>query len=175
MELDVERLGRTLFCHGSPRSDDEAITAVTPEHRLQQLLGGVEARVVVCGHTHVQFDRRLGEQRVVNAGSVGMPYEGRPGAHWLLLGDADDYALEGEFEDVAAVVPDRLQELQVPTLYSKAAKPRRLGAAGEAVRAALPECRVIVMRGQRHAAMGHRHRAVHSRGAELSGSDLGGG
>jgi hypothetical protein len=45
VELDVERLGRTLFCHGSPRSNDEAITAVTPEHRLQQLLGGVEARV----------------------------------------------------------------------------------------------------------------------------------
>jgi putative phosphoesterase len=86
VELHVEPLGRTLFCHGSPRSDDEAITAVTPEHRLQQLLDGVEARVVVCGHTHVQFDRRHGEQRVVNAGSVGMPYEGRPGAHWLLLG-----------------------------------------------------------------------------------------
>jgi putative phosphoesterase len=84
--LEVEGLGRTLFCHGSPRSDDESITAVTPDDRLGRLLGGVDARVVVCGHTHVQFDRRLGERRVVNAGSVGMPYEGRPGAHWLLLG-----------------------------------------------------------------------------------------
>jgi putative phosphoesterase len=99
VELEVEGLGRTLFCHGSPRSDDEAITAVTPEDRLRRLLGGVEAGVVVCGHTHVQFDRRLGERRLVNAGSVGMPYEGRPGAHWLLLGpDVDlrrtDYDLE---------------------------------------------------------------------------------
>jgi predicted phosphodiesterase len=82
VELDIGGLGRTLFCHGSPRSDDEAITAVTPENRLQRLLDGVEAPAVVCGHTHVQFDRRRGERRVVNAGSVGMPYEGRPGAHW---------------------------------------------------------------------------------------------
>ena len=86
VELEVDGLGRTLFCHGSPRSDEEAITAVTPDDRLQRLLEGVTAHVVVCGHTHVQFDRRLGEQRVVNAGSVGMPYEGRPGAYWLLLG-----------------------------------------------------------------------------------------
>jgi predicted phosphodiesterase len=90
VELEVDGIGRTLFCHGSPRSDEEAITAVTPEDRLRRVLDGVTAPVVVCGHTHVQFDRRLGEQRIVNAGSVGMPYEGSPGARWLLLGpDAD--------------------------------------------------------------------------------------
>jgi predicted phosphodiesterase len=90
VELEVDGLGRTLFCHGTPRSDEEAITAVTPDDRLQRLLEGADARVVVCGHTHVQFDRRLGEQRVVNAGSVGMPYEGRAGAYWLLLGPEVD-------------------------------------------------------------------------------------
>jgi predicted phosphodiesterase len=107
VELDVGGLGRTLFCHGSPRSDDEAVTAVTPEKRLQRLLDGVEAPVVVCGHTHVQFDRRLGERRVVNAGSVGMPYEGRPGAHWLLLGPdvglrRTDYDLNAAIERLRA-------------------------------------------------------------------------
>ncbi|MGH2948718.1 MAG: metallophosphoesterase family protein [Solirubrobacteraceae bacterium] len=107
VELDIEGLGRTLFCHGSPRSDNEAITAVTPDDRLHRLLDGVEARTVVSGHTHVQFDRRLGERRVVNAGSVGMPYEGRPGAHWLLLGpDVDlrrtDYDLEAAIERLRA-------------------------------------------------------------------------
>jgi diadenosine tetraphosphatase ApaH/serine/threonine PP2A family protein phosphatase len=95
VELDVEGIGRTLFCHGSPRSDEEAITAVTPEDRLQRLLAGVEARIVVCGHTHVQFDRRVGELRVVNAGSVGMPYEGRAGAYWLLHGSGVDLRRTG--------------------------------------------------------------------------------
>jgi len=41
--------------------------------------------VVVCGHTHMRFDRTIGRVRVLNAGSVGMPY-GEPGAYWLLLG-----------------------------------------------------------------------------------------
>jgi predicted phosphodiesterase len=84
--LGVGGLGRTLFCHGTPRSDLEAITAVTSDDRLREILSEVEERTVVCGHTHHQFDRRIDDTRVVNAGSVGMPYEGRPGAYWALLG-----------------------------------------------------------------------------------------
>ena len=81
----VRGLGRVLFCHGSPRDDEEIVTALTTEERLAPMLRGVEERTVVCGHTHVQFDRVVGETRVVNAGSVGMPYEVRPGAYWALL------------------------------------------------------------------------------------------
>lgn len=86
LTLEVEGLGPTLFCHGSPRSDEEIITAVTSAERLRTILGGVEERVVICGHTHHQFDRTVDRWRVVNAGSIGMPYEGRPGAYWALLG-----------------------------------------------------------------------------------------
>jgi predicted phosphodiesterase len=84
--LDVDGLGPTLFCHGSPRSDDEIITTLTPDARLAPMLADVEEPTVVCGHTHVQFDRRLDRWRVVNAGSVGRPYEGRPGAFWAVFG-----------------------------------------------------------------------------------------
>lgn len=84
--LDVEGLGATLFCHGSPRSDTEIITRVTPEERLRQILDDVPQHVIVCGHTHQQFDRRIDGWRVVNAGSVGVPYEASPGAYWALLG-----------------------------------------------------------------------------------------
>lgn len=84
--LEVDGLGRTLFCHGSPRSDEEILTRLTDGKRLAAALAGVEEQVVVCGHTHVQFDRSPGPVRVVNAGSVGMPYEGEPGAYWALLG-----------------------------------------------------------------------------------------
>lgn len=83
--IDVEGLGGVLFCHGSPRSDED-ITAVTPGERLGRILEGVGERVVVCGHTHHQFDRTAHGVRVVNAGSIGMPYEGRPGAYWAMLG-----------------------------------------------------------------------------------------
>jgi predicted phosphodiesterase len=84
--LDVDGLGPTLFCHGSPRDDEELLTALTPERRWRSALEGVGELVVVCGHTHAQFDRQLGPWRVVNAGAVGLPYEGRAGAYWVLLG-----------------------------------------------------------------------------------------
>ena len=86
VELDVGGLGRVLFCHGSPRSDEEILTRVSPDERVAAALAGVEADFVVGGHTHVQFDREVAGRRLVNAGSVGMPYEGRPGAFWALLG-----------------------------------------------------------------------------------------
>jgi predicted phosphodiesterase len=84
--IDVGGLGSTLFCHGSPRSDDEIVTSATPESRLSEMLRGVGEPVVVCGHTHVQFDRAVGHVRVVNAGSVGMPYQNAPGAYWASFG-----------------------------------------------------------------------------------------
>jgi predicted phosphodiesterase len=84
--LDVDRLGRVLFCHGSPRSDAEIVTYLTHDERLRPMLDGVAEPVVVLGHTHSQFDRVLDGTRIVNAGSVGMPYEGEPGAYWALLG-----------------------------------------------------------------------------------------
>jgi len=77
--LDIDGLGPTLFCHGSPRSDTEIITTATSNERLRDILDGVEQPVVIGGHTHRQFDRRVDGWRVINAGSVGVPYEGRPG------------------------------------------------------------------------------------------------
>jgi putative phosphoesterase len=96
----VVRVGSTLFCHGSPRSDTEIITAITPEARLAPMLEEVAEDVVVCGHTHHQFDRRALGKRVLNAGSVGMPYEDEPAAYWLWLGP--DAELRRTQYDVAA-------------------------------------------------------------------------
>jgi predicted phosphodiesterase len=98
--LDVEGLGPVRFCHGTPRSDEEIVTAGTSAERLLAVLVGVEEAVVVGGHTHMQLDRRAGRHRVVNAGSVGMAYEGRPGAFWALLGP--DVELRETAYDVAA-------------------------------------------------------------------------
>jgi predicted phosphodiesterase len=86
LTLDVDGLGPTLFCHGSPRSDEESITRVTSDDRLAEIVAGTVEGTIVCGHTHQQFDRSIGDKRVVNAGSIGMPYEGRPAAFWVLLG-----------------------------------------------------------------------------------------
>ena len=102
----VEGLGDAVFCHGSPRDEDEIITAATTDERLGRILAAVSQALVVCGHTHMQFDRRLGDTRVVNAGSVGMPY-GEPGAFWVLLGPTvslrrTEYDLEDAAERIRA-------------------------------------------------------------------------
>jgi putative phosphoesterase len=85
LSLEIRKLGEVLFCHATPRNDTEIFTRLTPEDRLLPVFQGVNASLVVCGHTHMQFDRMIGSVRVVNAGSVGMPF-GEPGADWLLLG-----------------------------------------------------------------------------------------
>lgn len=85
VSVEVPGLDEVLFCHGTPRDENECFTQLTPEDQLLPLFAGVGAPVVVCGHTHMQFDRMVGRTRVVNAGSVGMPF-GAPGAYWLLLG-----------------------------------------------------------------------------------------
>jgi putative phosphoesterase len=81
----VQGLGDVLFCHATPRNDTEIFTRLTPEDRLMPVFHGVDAPLVICGHTHMQFERTVGAVRVVNAGSVGMPF-GEPGAYWLMLG-----------------------------------------------------------------------------------------
>jgi len=80
----TQRIGDVLYCHASPRNDLDIFTERTPGERIAFLFAGLDAATVVCGHSHTQFDRTVAGVRVVNAGSVGMPYEDEPGAYWLL-------------------------------------------------------------------------------------------
>jgi putative phosphoesterase len=116
----TETIGRTLFCHATPRNDEEIFTRDSPDERWAVALAGVHADVVVCGHTHVQFDRRIGDIRLVNAGSIGMPYEREPGAYWALLDGTDvqlrrtEYTpgdLSGWPEEWPTATPDEATEL----------------------------------------------------------------
>lgn len=87
LQLEIEGWGQVLFCHATPNSDIEVFTRLTPEEKLLTIFENLGVVLVVCGHTHMQFDRLIGDIRVVNAGSVGMPF-GKTGANWLLL-DSD--------------------------------------------------------------------------------------
>jgi predicted phosphodiesterase len=84
--LDLEGFGPTVFCHGTPRDDDEVVLVDSPPERWAQVLAGLDegVRTVVCGHTHMPFVRLVDRRLVVNPGSVGMPY-GRVGGAWALL------------------------------------------------------------------------------------------
>lgn len=99
LALAVDGLGDVLFCHATTRSDEERVTTMTSPERLAEILEASGARLLIAGHTHRQFDRAAGTRRMINAGSVGRPYEHRPGAFWLRLGP--DVQLRRTSYDVA--------------------------------------------------------------------------
>jgi putative phosphoesterase len=123
--LEVDGLGTVCFSHGSPRSDEECVTERTPEDRVRELSAGVDAHTIVTAHTHMQYDRRVAGLRLLSPGSVGLPYEGRRGAYWAVLGpDVElrrtDYDVEAAVELMLATDDPRVEViaemmLQPPT------------------------------------------------------------
>jgi predicted phosphodiesterase len=130
-DLDIPELGHTLFCHATPRNDSEIFTRVTPEERLAVVFSDVNASVVVCGHTHMQFDRMVGKRRIINAGSVGMPFQSPSGAYWLLLGPnvqlrRTDYDFATAAEAIRATAYPQLEALAVRYVLSPPAEEETL-------------------------------------------------
>jgi predicted phosphodiesterase len=95
-------LDGVLYCHATPRRDDEMLTRISPAPRWADALGGVECTLVVAGHTHQQDDRLVGAVRFVNAGSVGLPYEGDPAARWAWIADGSPELRRTEYDGAAA-------------------------------------------------------------------------
>jgi putative phosphoesterase len=118
--VEVGGLGSVLFCHATPRDDEEILTRVSPDRHWRAALEGVGEKVVVFGHTHVQFEREVGDVHLVNAGSVGMPYEHQAGAYWALLGpgvelrrtqyEPGDIAASGWPDELPEIGPDEATE-----------------------------------------------------------------
>jgi predicted phosphodiesterase len=86
LPLSVE-LDGVIYCHATPDANTAMTTAITPDDDFVQLFGATGTFVI--GHTHHQFDRRVGELRVINAGSVGMAYESEVAAFWTLVVDGE--------------------------------------------------------------------------------------
>jgi predicted phosphodiesterase len=85
--IEVEGIGGVRLCHGSPRSDIELFTPRTSPERIADATADTPQRVIVHGHTHLQYERHVGATRVIGAGSVGQPYTtGEFGARWAILG-----------------------------------------------------------------------------------------
>jgi predicted phosphodiesterase len=95
-------LDGVLYCHATPRADDDLVTRISPPERWARALEGVAAKLVVAGHTHQQDDREVGEVRFVNAGSVGLPYEGDGAARWLWVADGEPELRKTEYDAAAA-------------------------------------------------------------------------
>jgi putative phosphoesterase len=102
--LEIDGFGPVVFCHGTPRDDEEVVLVDTRLEKWAEVFAELpdEVRTVVCGHTHMPFVRLVDRRVVVNPGSVGMPYGG-PGGHWALL-RAGEVSLRRVEIDVDAAV-----------------------------------------------------------------------
>lgn len=141
LPLTVESDG-VMFCHASPRRDDEMLTRLSSEQRWRDALDGVEAGLIVAGHTHQQDDRIVAGKRFVNAGSVGLPYEGDGDARWLWIENgvpdlrttAYDAASAGarflangwpDEQSVRAALIDRVEPIVVTRIFEATVDPSR--------------------------------------------------
>lgn len=115
LTLDVTGLGPVLFCHATPRDDEEVVLVDSRPERWAEVFTGLDpaVRTVVCGHTHMPYVRLAHGRLVVNPGSVGMPY-GRPGAHWCLLGPGTDLRVTPY--DIPAAVARLVAESAYPDI-----------------------------------------------------------
>ncbi|MFF0386094.1 metallophosphoesterase family protein [Streptomyces sp. NPDC004286] len=113
--LRVRGLGQVLFCHATPRDDEEIVLVDSRPARWAEVLESVPPGIgaVVCGHTHMPYARLAQGRLIVNPGSVGMPY-GRPGAHWCLLGPGVD--LRASAYDIPAAVARLTAECAYPDI-----------------------------------------------------------
>lgn len=80
-----------LLCHASPGSQTAGLAPDLDPSTLVQRVTRSDARVIVCGHTHIADVRELGRKLIVNPGSCGYPFDGDPAAPWAMLTfDPDD-------------------------------------------------------------------------------------
>ncbi|MCB9450742.1 MAG: metallophosphoesterase family protein [Anaerolineaceae bacterium] len=81
---------KVLLVHGSPRKVNEYLFEDRPDDYFERIMNGVEADVLVCGHTHLPYHKILPSGRhIINAGSVGKPKDHNPDACYVTLAVTD--------------------------------------------------------------------------------------
>jgi predicted phosphodiesterase len=98
-----------------PHREATVSPAFTPENHLLPAFAGIKVSIVVCGHTHMQFDRTIRNVHGLNAGSVGMPV-GKPGAYWL----GPEVRLRHTLYDLSKAA-ERIQATKYPEAHDFAA------------------------------------------------------
>jgi predicted phosphodiesterase len=85
LDMDVPGYGRVLAVHATPDDDETNLYPDTPDEQVQRHLAGLDARLVLYGHTHRPVDRTVDGVQLVNDGSVGLPLDGDPRPAYTLV------------------------------------------------------------------------------------------
>jgi exopolyphosphatase/pppGpp-phosphohydrolase len=113
---------RILIIHGTPDSDEEHVTNDTTEDRLNEIALMADADLIIFGHSHIPFKRKIGSVWFINPGSVGRPDDGDPKASYAILVlrqpnvfRVDHYRVEYDVERAVSAI----REGGLPDLFAR--------------------------------------------------------
>ncbi len=90
MSLRLNIAGKKFFLfHGSPRALDDPLSASTPISKFREIAQKIREGIILCGHTHVFFKKRIAGVTFINPGSVGRPFDHNPNASYVILDISD--------------------------------------------------------------------------------------
>jgi predicted phosphodiesterase len=116
LEMDVPGYGRVVAVHANAEDDETPLLPDAPDDRLYAFFSGLEARLMLYGHTHRPVDRTVDGIRIVNDGSVGLPLDGDPRPAYALLdfeGGECDVTIHRVLYDREAVIAE-LERIEHP-------------------------------------------------------------
>jgi putative phosphoesterase len=107
IEFDMASLGRVHLCHATPQNDMDILLVDTRIERWQQCFADLaeDVKTVILGHTHMPFQRLVAGRRVINPGSVGMPF-GQAGANWSRIRADGTIETRVTYFDINAALSD---------------------------------------------------------------------
>jgi predicted phosphodiesterase len=111
-------LDGTLYCHATPRSDEELVLPQWERSDWSAFTGPL----VVCGHTHVQFDIERNGTRIVNPGSIGNPTV-RATAWWATVDGGDVELRATDYDTVATSAAMRTSGFPRPDFADELLEP----------------------------------------------------
>jgi len=91
--LPLESGHTMLVVHGSPADPTEPLTVDMSDDEILALLGDEPGDIVVCGGSHVAFEREVADVRIVNVGSVGESPEGGVAHAAIVLSSQTGFAI----------------------------------------------------------------------------------
>jgi diadenosine tetraphosphatase ApaH/serine/threonine PP2A family protein phosphatase len=125
-ELRFEVEAKRFLCvHGSPRRLNEYLYEDRPERSLRRMLAELGAGVVLCGHTHLPYHRRIDDIHLINVGTAGRPKDGDPRAAYALIDVRD--GLRAEFPRVEYDIEAAARAIEATDLPHEFAEVLRTG------------------------------------------------
>ena len=127
LHIDLPGGLKLLLVHGTPLSNDDDIYSSITDRGLKAKMGDAQTDILVCGHTHIPFVKKVSEVLVVNCGSVGQPVDGDPRLSYAIVSSDDDNPPRGRIVRVEYDIKKLVKALRETSLPKGLRKDLTLG------------------------------------------------